>query len=200
MISIAKGLINEAKYDEAINCLTDASAKAKEFENEETAAAAEALLPNVYLRKGATLVKAKDFDGAAEALTKSLELNPTDGNAALMLGQAYFQAGKNDEAIEALVKAAENGKEAQANKLLSSCYLKKGQALMKENKLSAAAEAFETVNQYGENPNAYKMLANIYSKLEKKKEAVAAAKKYLELNPSAPDAATYKQLIEVLSK
>ena len=39
-----------------------------------------------------------------------------------------------------------------------------------------------------------------YSKLEKKKEAVAAAKKYLELNPNAQDAATYKQLIEVLSK
>ena len=117
-----------------------------------------------------------------------------------MLGQARFQGGQTDEAIEALLKAAENGKEANANKLLSSCYLKKGQTLMKENKLTAAAEAFESSNQYGENANAYKMLANVYSKLEKKKEAVAAAKKYLELSPNAPDAATYKQLIEVLSK
>lgn len=200
MISIAKGLINEAKYDEAITCLNDASAKAKEFENEETAAAAESLLPNAYLRKGATLLKAKDFNGASDALAKSAELNPTDGNAWLMLGQARFQGGQTDEAIEALLKAAENGKEANANKLLSSCYLKKGQTLMKENKLTAAAEAFESSNQYGENANAYKMLANVYSKLEKKKEAVAAAKKYLELSPNAPDAATYKQLIEVLSK
>ena len=200
MISIAKGLINDGNYDEAIACLSAASAKAKEYENEETAATADGLLPNAYLRKGATLLKAKDAAGAAEAFTKVSELSPEDGNAWLMLGQAKVQVGDTDAAIEALLKAAEFGKENQAGKLLSSCFLKKGGALLKENKTAAAVEAFETSNKYGENPNAYKMLANAYSKLEKKKEAVAAAKKYLELNPNAQDAATYKQLIEVLSK
>ena len=199
-ISIAKGLINEGNYDEAVAKLAEAEAKANEYEMAETAAEAKSLAANACLRKGSTLMKAKDFAGAAEALAKATEIDPTDGNAYLMLGQAQMQTGKLDDAIAALLKASENGKEAQANKLLSNAYLKKGAALTSENKTAAAVEAFEAANKYGENATAYKMLANSYNKLGKKKEAIAAAKKYLELSPDAKDAATYKQLIEVLSK
>ena len=199
-ISIAKGLINEGNYDGAVARLTEAEAKATEYEMAETAAEARSLAANACLRKGNTLMKEKDFAGAAAALAQATELNPADGNAYLLLGQAQMQSGKNEEAIEALLKASENGKEAQASKLLSSVYLKEGAALMKDNKTAEAVNAFEASNKYGETPNAYKMLANCYNKLGKKKEAINAAKKYLELSPDAKDAATYKQLIEVLSK
>ena len=199
-LSVAKGMINDANYDEALVKLDEAAAKAAEYGVEGVADEANGLIPNVYLRKGSTLLKAKDFAGAAEAFQKIVAADPTDGQAQLLLGQAYLQTGKTDEAIDALVKASENGKEAQANKLLSSTYLKKGASLMKDNKTAEAIEAFENSNKYGESANAYKMLANAYSKLEKKKEAIAAAKKYLEISPDAKDAATYKQLIEVLSK
>ena len=188
ILSIAKEQINEAKYDEALATLEEANAVATEYEAAEAAAEAASLVTNTYLRKGSSLLKEKNFTGAAEALEKVTALDPNNGQAFLLLGQAQMQAGNNDAAIEALDKANELGEE-QAPKLLSTTYLKKGMALVKAGKNPEAIEALEKSNSYVETANAYKLIASAYTKMGKNTQAVSAYKKYLEIAPDAKDAA-----------
>ena len=162
---------------------------AKEYGNDGIAAEAAGLVPNVYMRKGSSLIKAKDFANAIPALKKVTELTPEDGQAFLLLGQATMQTGDLDGAIASFLKANEFGQEAKTGKLLSNCYLKKGQAAMKANKNDDAIAAFEESNKYLETANAYKLIANIYTKSGKSANAIEAYKKYLEIDPNAKDSA-----------
>ena len=188
ILSIAKEQINDDKYDEALATLEEAKTVAAEYGIEDAAAEAASLVPNVYLRKGGSLLKEKNFTGAAEALKAVVELEKENAQAYLLLGQAQMQSGATDAAIEALTKANEFGN-AQASKLLSTTYLKKGQALLKAGKNAEAIEAFEESNKYGENANAYKLIASAQTKSGKSAKAIEAYKKYLEVAPNAKDAA-----------
>jgi len=187
LMSIAKEKINEGAYDEALETLAETQAVATEYEAAAVAEEAAALVPNVYLRKGSTLLKAKDFAGAATALEEVTKLTPENGQAFLLLGQAQLQNGNTDAAIAALEKANEMG-EAQAGKLLANTYLKQGQALLKNGKNAEAIAALEKSNTYAESANAYKLIASAYTKSGKSKEAINAYKKYLEVSPNAKDA------------
>jgi tetratricopeptide (TPR) repeat protein len=189
MVSIAKEQINESKYDEALETLKEATACAEGYGQEEIAAEAKELVPTAYTRKGAALLKEKDFVGAAAAFKAVVTLDPADGQSQLLYGQALMQAGDNDNAVAALEAAAANGKEEQAKKLLSNLFLKEGMALVKANKSAEAITALEKANSYGENANAYKLIASANTKLGKSKAAIEAYKKYLEIDPNAKDAA-----------
>ena len=188
LISIAKEQINEAQYDEALVTLVEANTVATEYGAEAAAKEAGSLIANTYLRKGSTLLKEKNFTGAAEAFQQVTALEPENGQAYLLLGQAQLQAGNNDAAIESLNKASELGEE-QAGKLLSTTYLKKGMALVKAGKNAEAIEALEKSNSYAESANAYKLMASAYTKMGKSAKAIEAYKKYLEIAPDAKDAA-----------
>ena len=189
IVSIAKEQINEAQYDEAVETLKEAAAVAEGYGIENIAAEAKELIPNAWSRKGAALLKAKDFIGAAAAFKSVVSLNPEDGQSQLLYGQALMQAGDNAGAIAALEAAAANGKEDQAKKLLSNLFLKEGMALVKANKSAEAITALEKANSYVESANAYKLIASANTKLGKSKAAIEAYKKYLEVDPAAKDAA-----------
>ena len=188
LMSIAKEQINEANYDNALATLAEVKTVAAEYAAAEVAAEAAELIPNVYLRKGSTLLKAKDFAGAAAAFKEVTALTPEDGQAYLLLGQSLLQGGNTDGAVEALTKADELGEE-QAKKLLSTTYLKKGQALLKAGKNAEAIEALEQSNSYVESGNAYMLIASAQTKAGKSAQAIEAYKKYLELSPNAKNAA-----------
>ena len=130
ILSIAKEQINEASYDEAVATLKEAAAVAEGYGIDEVVADAKELIPNAWSRKGAALLKAKDFVGAAAALKEVVALTPEDGQSQLLYGQALMQAGDNDTAVAALEAAAALGKADQAHKLLSNIFLKEGQALL----------------------------------------------------------------------
>jgi tetratricopeptide (TPR) repeat protein len=187
LMSIAKEQINEGNYDAALTTLAETKTVATEYEIAAVAEEAASLVPNVYMRKGSSLLKAKDFAGAAVALEEVTKLTPEDGTAFLLLGQARLQNGESAAAIEALEKANEMG-EAQAAKLLSNTYLKQGQALLKGGKAAEAIAALEKSNSYVESANAYKLIASAYTKSGKSASAIEAYKKYLEINPGAKDA------------
>ena len=189
ILSIAKEQINEALYDEAVETLKEAAAVAEGYGIEDIAADAKNLIPNAFSRKGAALLKAKDFAGAAAAFKEVVALTPEDGQSQLLYGQALMQAGDNTAAIAAFEAAAANGKADQANKLLSNAYLKEGMALVKAGKNAEAIEALEKANGYVESANAYKLIASANTKLGKSKAAIEAYKKYLEVDPNAKDAA-----------
>ena len=189
ILSIAKEQINEANYDDALETLKEAAAVAEGYGIEEIAADAKDLVPTAYTRKGAALLKAKDFAGAAAAFKAAVSLNPEDGQNQLLYGQALMQAGDNAGAIAALEAAAANGKAEQAGKLLANAFLKEGMALVKAGKSAEAIEALEKSNSYVESANAFKLIASANTKLGKSKAAIEAYKKYLEVDPAAKDAA-----------
>ena len=188
LMSIAKEQINEANYDSALATLAEVKTVAAEYEATEVAAEAAELIPNVYLRKGSTLLKAKDFAGAAGALKELTAIDPENGQAQLLLGQALLQSGDMEGAVAALTKANELG-ETQAPKLLSTTYLKKGQALLKAGKTAEAIESLEKSNSYVESANAYMLIASAQTKAGKSAQAIESYKKYLELSPNAKNAA-----------
>ena len=189
MVSIAKEQINEAKYDEALETLKEAAGVAEGYGQTDLAVEAKDLVPTAWSRKGAALLKEKNFVDAAAAFKAAVTLNPEDGQNQLLYGQALLQAGDNAGAIAALEAAAANGKADQANKLLSNAYLKEGMALVKAGKNAEAIEALEKANGYVESANAYKLIASANTKLGKSKAAIEAYKKYLEVDPNAKDAA-----------
>ena len=189
ILSIAKEQSNNAEYDEAVATLKEAAAVAEDYGIEEVAADAKELIPNAFSRKGAALLKAKDFVAAAAAFKEVVAINPEDGQSQLLLGQSLMQAGDNAAAIAALEAAAAAGKAEQANKLLSNVFLKEGMALVKAGKSAEAIEALEKSNGYVESSNAYKLIASANTKLGKSKAAIEAYKKYLDIDPNAKDAA-----------
>ena len=189
LLSIAKEQINEAAYDEALVTLKEAKAVAEEYEETAAAEEAAALVPNVYMRKGSTLLKDKDFAGAAATFSELVTISPEDSQAYLLLGQAQMQGGNTEAAIESLTKANELGDDKQAPKLLCSAYLREGQTLLKAGKNNEAVAALEKSNSYVESANAYKLIASAYTKAGKSAKAIEAYKKYLEVSPNAKDAA-----------
>ena len=189
ILSIAKEQINGSEYDNALTTLAEAVAVAKEYGIENTATEAKELIPNVYMRKGSTLIKEKNFADAVAAFKEVVNLEPDNGQAFLLLGQATLQTGDTDSAVEALKKASELGQEAKAGKLIANTYLKKGQALLKAGKNADAIAALEESNKYVESANAYKLIASALTKSGKTQDSIAAHKKYLEISPNAKDAA-----------
>ncbi len=187
LLSIAKEQINDGLYDEALASLAETKAVATEYEMIPVAEEADTLIPNVYMRKGTTLLKAEDFAGAVAALEEVTKITPEDGTAFLLLGQAQLQSGATAAAVSSLEKANELG-EKQAAKLLSTTFLKQGQTLLKSGKAAEAIEALEKSNTYVESANAYKLLASAFTKSGKSANAIEAYKKYLEVKPNAKDA------------
>ncbi len=189
ILSIAKEQINGSEYDNALTTLAEAVAVAKEYGIENTATEAKELIPNVYMRKGSTLIKEKNFADAVAAFKEVVNLEPDNGQAFLLLGQATLQTGDADAAVEALKKASELGQEAKAQKLIANIFLKKGQSLLKAGKNADAIAALEESNKYVESANAYKLIASALTKSGKTQDSIAAYKKYLEISPNAKDAA-----------
>ena len=188
MNAIAKGLLAEKKYDEAVAKFQETAACATEYGDDELAAKAEALIPQIYMQKGSSLLKAQDFTGAEEAYTKVLELDPTNGNAAFQKGEALRSAGKNDEAIEAYKLAAQNGQEKNANSRLGSIYLTTAQANLKGKKFADAVKDANTAYEYSKNPNALYIAGMASQYAGKNADAIKYFEQYLAEAPTAKNA------------
>ena len=69
VLAIAKDLINSKDYDKGIESLKEAAALAGEYNVEDVAEDANALLPEALFRKGSTLLQNKDFAAGAGGST-----------------------------------------------------------------------------------------------------------------------------------
>ena len=192
-LSNAKDLYNAKNFDDAIAAFGKAKENADKYGEAEIAAEAEDLIGQTWKLKYNTdakeAMKAKDFATAAENFKKVLELDPTSGNTAVQLGQAYMKGGKFDEALEALEVAKANGQEDNAVKMISQIYLMKAQAANKAKKYQEVIDMATKSNEVLENANAYKLAASAAQKLGKNSECIGFYEKYLEISPKAKDAA-----------
>ncbi|MBR2127546.1 MAG: tetratricopeptide repeat protein [Bacteroidales bacterium] len=198
MLSLAKDFIKADNFDGAVEQLNKTAEAAELYGAPETAAEAKDMIPTVYLSKGNGLLKAKDVAGATAAFQQVLALDPTNGMASLLLGQALTAQGKVAEAEAAYLQAAENGQETNAKKQLSKMYLKLAQAALKGKKSQDAYDHAVKANSFIEDANAYKIAASAAQQLGKNADCIANYEKYLEMKPNAKDAAGVKFTIGAL--
>lgn len=200
MLSIAKEQIKGGSFDEAVSLLKETSETASAYGDAESAADAVKLIPTAFIQKGSQLQKVKDNAGAAEAFKAALDADPANGMAAIRLGTALNAMGDADAAIEAFETAAQNGQAATANKQITNILLKKASGFLKTKDFKGAIEAATKSLEFGESANAYKIIGTASNALGDKAAAVKNLSKYLELSPSAADAAQIKAAVEALSK
>jgi len=189
LVSLGKENINEQNYDEAIAFLKEAAEVAKEYGIEGVDEEALGLIPNALLRKATTLIKANNFAAAVESLKEATALDPENGKAWLLLGQALIKNGQDEDAIAALTSAAEFGQSAKANGILVKEFIKIGDARKKERKIAEAIEFYEKALGVDEtNAQVVLKIANTYVQTGANAKAIASFKRYLELNPNADNA------------
>lgn len=188
VLSLAKDLVKESKFDEAIAKLAEAEAVAEQYEAFAVADEAKALIPQVKMSKAGNLLNAKDYEGAIAAYKEVVDADPTNGAAALRLGAAYNGAGKLEEAKAAFEQAAANGQEATANKQLGTIYLKEAAAALKAKKYADAVSAAAKVNDYTENAQAWQIAGQASQLGGKNNDAIKYFEKYLAAAPTASNA------------
>lgn len=187
-LSMAKDLVKESKFDEAVAALADVEKVAEAYEAFDVQDEAKTLIPQVKLSKANGLYKAKEFDAAVAAFQEILDADPTNGNAAFYKGAALVGAGKNAEAIAAFEVAAANGQEANANKQIGNIYLKDAAAALKAKKYADAVTAAAKVNDYTENAQAWQIAGQASQAAGKNSDAIKYFEKYLAAAPTASNA------------
>ena len=188
-LSIAKSLVNDTKYTEAIDRIKTTISVAEKFANADILAEAKDLMPKVVMQNASVLLNAKKYAEAAEAYKEVLSGDPANGLAAFRLGLALTGAGKTEEAKAALQTAAENGQQAQAYKQLANLFLKEAAADLKAKQYAKAVDAAVKVTEYdGKNSLAFQIAGQASQNLNKDNDAIKYFEKYLELAPTAKNA------------
>ena len=187
-MSLAKDLVKESKFDEAVAALQEVEKVAEAYEAFDVADEAKTLVPQVKMSHAGNLLNGKDYDGAAAIYKEVLDADPANGNAALRLGVALNGAGKLEEAKAAFETAAANGQEATANKQIGNIYLKEAAAALKEKKYADAVAAAAKVNDYTENAQAWQIAGQASQAAGKNSDAIKYFEKYLEAAPTASNA------------
>lgn len=207
MYKQANGMIDAGDLAGAIAQLEATGKKAEEFGEDEYVEKTASKVHQLHQAIAGSKIKAaageKDpaakkalFEEAAAQLELVLATEPNNANALMQKGQVMNALGKKDAAIEAFLAAKENGQEANANKQISTIYLKEASANLSAKKYDEAYTAALKSNEYMESANAYKIAGYAAHSSKRFKEAVENLSKYLELSPNAKDAANVKAAID----
>lgn len=186
-LSLAKDMIKAKQYDSAIEKLKAAVEAATKFNAADVIEDANTLIPQVFVQKGTDILKT-DPKAAAAAFQQALDIDATNGGAALRLGMALNAAGDTEGAISAFEKAAENGQEANATKQISNIYLKMASAALKAKKYPDAVDAALNANEYVANPQAIQIAGQASQLAGKTADAIKYFTQYLEVAGSAANA------------
>lgn len=139
--------------------------------------------------------KKAHYEEASALLDVILASDPDNAKTLLQKGQVLSALGQKDAAIEAFVKARENGQEAAANKQLSNIYLKEAQSLLKAKNFDGCIEAAVKSNEYLENANAYRLAGMAANSKKDLNAAYEYFSKYLTLKPND---AQIKQVVDAI--
>jgi len=147
----------------------------------------------IFGQLGMALDGARKYDDAATAYRKAIELKPTEPAYYNNLGVALGNAGKIDEASQALQKAAELNPAGAAQS-----YFNLGAVLTNRGRTKDAGDAFKKALEYDPNMAAayYQLGISYFGTPATMGEAVPVLQKFLQLQPTGPDAEAAKQLIE----
>lgn len=144
---------------------------------------------------GAIYLRQKDLSRAESAFLKSLEINPEDSEPYLNLGHVSYEQAEYRRAIERLGEGLQRSPQsAMGHFFLGSAYLKLGDLTKAEENLKAACN----LDPAGTAP-AHLQLANLYLKRRDVSAAGAQLQAYLQSNPSDPQAAAIKKMVDSIT-
>ena len=167
-------------YDEAIRLFKEAA------EKDPTQHVIYANLADAYSQS-------KKYDDAAAAYDKAIELKPDEAAYYNNLGIVLANAGKIDEATQKLQKAAELNPAGAGQS-----YYNLGAVLTNKGKSKEAGDAFKKAIELNPQMAAayYQLGISYFGQQDTIPQAIPVLQKFLELQPTGPDAEAAKQLIE----
>ena len=190
MVSLGKDAFNAKDFTGAAAKFAEAAETARAYENDEALAEAEKLIPQAYLSAGTAAYSAKDMETAAANFKKVLELDPTNGNAALRLGMTLAAGNDLAGAKEAFLTAFANGQEDNAKKQLGNIVVKEAQAALKAGKNAEVVAIVSEADEAGFITNAavYQLAGNAAKNLKNFNEAIGFYEKFLAADPNNKNA------------
>ena len=144
--------------------------------------------PRIWYEMGQARLSQKKYQESYDAFKRALDLNPNVNLSWWFLSNAAYQMGSYQEAVFDAEKAIAMGYNSYVNSIvdlmrLVNIYEKVGdyQRVLKYYLLA--------VEEQPQNPQLYASLAAAYAKLGYKEQAISAAQKAVELDPSFKDEA-----------
>lgn len=179
--SQAISLLNEGKYEEAIEKFTGAITEDPEN-------------PIFYFYRGAAFEKTGDLDKAMEDYQKSFGLKPDFILPTANIGKIYAKKREFEKASEFYKKAVELGDQDATN------YYNYGVCLMNLGKNEQAKEVLGKLISLDENySDAYYQLGIIYIGLGDSTKAKEFLQKFIDMDPENQNASTAKEILKSLN-
>ncbi|CCY34788.1 glycosyl transferase family 2 [Alistipes sp. CAG:831] len=184
--AMGKELAAANEIDAAIEMLDKAVEKANEYGQDDIAADAQSLIPQLYMQQGNILLNQKNYPAAMAAYQKVVEINPNDANGYLRLGQAASRADDIETAIAALTKASELGQSKAADKEMSTIYLSKAAEGLKAKDYQGAYDnAKKSLDILPNNPTAMQIAGTAALQLKNYDDAIANFEGFIAASPNA---------------
>lgn len=146
--------------------------------------------PNLHFYKGALYVIQGNHKAAAEEFKKELSLSPNNVNAMIALGKENIETGLAGEALNLFSRAMQFAPNATEPKHMAAYanYLLK-------NYQSAVALYRAALSLDPGNPILYKRLGLVYWDMGDPTSARTSFRKYLEMEPDAPDRGEFEKFL-----
>ncbi len=184
--AMGKELAAANEIDAAIEMLDKAVEKANEYGQDDIAADAQSLIPQLYMQQGNILLNQKNYPAAMAAYQKVVEINPNDANGYLRLGQAASRADDIETAIAALTKASELGQSKAADREMSAIYLSKAAEVLKAKDYQGAYDnAKKSLDILPNNPTAMQIAGTAALQLKNYDDAIANFEGFIAASPNA---------------
>ena len=183
--SIGKELAAASNIDSAIVVLNKAVEKANEYGQDDIAADAESLIPQLYMQQGNLFLNQKNYAEAMASYQKVVEINPNDANGYLRLGQAASRADDIETAISALTKASELGQSKAADKEMATLYLGQAAEVLKAKDYEGALDYAQKSLAILPNPTAMQIAGTAALQLKDYDAAIANFEGFVAASPNA---------------
>lgn len=185
----AKALYDQNLIDESIGIYKATLDVAKAYNNTEVYDKTRGALAQLYLKTGNDLYKAKDYTNAVSNLTTSLDYNPSNTSAMLIIAYSFKQLDSITQMIQyfqATIGAAEkNDKNApKAKEGLMNYYMNTGARLLNQKNTADGLKYLDTAATYGESSDLLFYYAVGYNAEQKYDQAIVAAEKAIVLGAS----------------
>lgn len=145
----------------------------------------------------ARTIETSDPDTALEQITEARKTRPAYAEASTVEGRIYRESSDLENAVKSFKRAIREANNFQPEAHTGLALTYKDQ----ENHAAAIAEFKIAAGQLGDSePIIYQLLGETYEQAGRKKEAIAAYEKYLQLAPTSNQASAIRSIIEQLKK
>ena len=183
--AIGKELAAANDIDSAVVVLNQAIAKAEEYGQNDLAAEAITLIPQLYMQQGNLFLNQKDYAAAVESYKKVVEANPNDAIGYLRLGQAARRVDDVETALTALTKASELGQKSAADKEIATLYLTMSNTELKAKNFESALEYAQKANEILPNPTSMQIAGTAALQLKNYAAAIENFEGFIAASPNA---------------